>query len=165
MLEKIPYAGTNHWVSLAIRDALDKLVKEGDYKGVAWLDARRQRHLEHGRDLKPQTIMANAIITNASWNFQTSRDPKTDWFDFKIVGKRKRLEERDWFRVNSKETGSFSDMVENGGTLFQLEGGAIKNWGYIQKPGKEKKYLVKDVDYSFAPMLARDPKTSAIEGI
>ena len=48
--EKTPYSGTNHWVALAFRHALDDVVKEGDYKGIAWLDGRMQTRLEHGYD-------------------------------------------------------------------------------------------------------------------
>ena len=45
-IETTPYSGTNHWVSLAFRDALDAVVKEGDYKGIAWLDGKLASNLE-----------------------------------------------------------------------------------------------------------------------
>ena len=61
-IEKTPYSGTSHWVSLAIRDAIDKVVKEGDYKGIAWLDSRLQTHLEHGYDPEAHSRFSASLI-------------------------------------------------------------------------------------------------------
>ena len=156
-LDKTPYAGTNHWVALAFRHALDDAVKKGDYKGIAWLDGRRQTHLEKDYDPKNKAFRGYDVTGGGMSNFETARYSKVDWFDFRDKGI------GDWYRVDSKKTGNFSKLVEEGGTVFRLStrnSPTVEGFNYIQKPGSKKKYLVRDVDYSMAPKFARDDTTT-----
>ena len=66
-IDKTPYAGTNHWVALAFRHALDDAVKKGDYKGIAWLDGRTQTRLEKGYDPRKLAIEPAPILFGNSY--------------------------------------------------------------------------------------------------
>ena len=58
LIETTPYSGTSNWVALAFRHALDDVIKDGSYKGIAWLTGRRQTQLEHGHDPDDEMIIS-----------------------------------------------------------------------------------------------------------
>ena len=72
--EKTPFSGTDDWIALAFRHALDAVIEKGDYKGIAWLDGKLSSELEGGHlDLFQDKILTKAIARQMKRN---GLDPK-----------------------------------------------------------------------------------------
>ena len=142
--EKTPFSGTNDWVSLAFRHALEDVVEQGDYKGIAWLDGRTQTRLEKGFDpLEPRGISARSLGEGYYQptskldgdNLIFSHQFRTDW---KVT-------------VNKKDHPTFSKLLRGGGTVIQLDGDTYideYSFKHFMRDGDKMIKIEHGVDYS-----------------